>query len=101
MPLTRDQISKINTCVTQVLTNNLSDGKFIDSIVKKIIKNVADIKKELQNSIILLEKENKDWRERSDALKQYSRRNNIRIFGVSEEAGEKVESRRLNGQAAR
>ncbi|KAF2886414.1 hypothetical protein ILUMI_19762 [Ignelater luminosus] len=68
--------------------------KILEFLMKKKIieKVVADIKKELQNSIILLEKENEDLRERSDALEQYSRRNNIRIFGVLEEAGEKVES---------
>ncbi|KAF2886645.1 hypothetical protein ILUMI_19529 [Ignelater luminosus] len=92
MPLTREQISEINICVADAIKNYLENHAFIENVVKRVsVAMIDNMQKELEEFIQAVIQENIILKERIDHLEQYSRRNNIRIFGMAEKQKENLE----------
>lgn len=94
MPLTREQIGDINTCVANAIKDYLQKEDFIEllisrvsaSIIQNVYQHFEDKMEQLQQDKQLLE-------EKIDRLEQYSRRNNVRLFGIQEMDNENVEEK--------
>lgn len=92
MPLTREQIAEINMCVTNAIKNYLENEAFMEDVVKRVSVSIIDnMQKRLEEFIKPVIQENIILKERIDHLEQYSRRNNIRIFGMPEKQNENLE----------
>lgn len=78
----------------QKLTDKLS--KLIMAKMEDKLKQVSSKCDILAATVTKLEKENEELRKDMDGLEQYSRRNNLRIFGIKEDSGENVQEKVLN-----
>ncbi|KAB0790208.1 hypothetical protein PPYR_15454, partial [Photinus pyralis] len=92
MPLTRDQISEINACVAASIKEFFQNDTFIDMIVTRVVDKInVSINDQINAAVDSVKRENVFLREKVDALEQYSRRNNIRLFGIPEEKNENIQ----------
>lgn len=91
-----------NTEMEQSVIMALKSESFISTLQKLVLDTVksavSDVLKDMNTKVNDLEKENKHLKEENikinkkcDRLEQYSRRNNVRIFGVPESLKENVE----------
>lgn len=99
MPLTREQINDIKVVVKDCMEELFRDDSFIerigDIVTKSIEKKIDDVLKTHTACIERLKEENNILRDKMDSLEQYTRRNNIRIFGLIEEPNENLETKVL------
>lgn len=81
MPLTRDQVQEIKYILKTSLSEFIKDTDF-KSLLIESLKDVIDQK--LQEQKTEYEKKIKKLEEKIDTTEQYSRRKNIRMYGVKE-----------------
>lgn len=81
MPLTREQVMEIKsllkTSVAEIIDDRDFKDKLVASLSEIIKKKLAEQKQEYDKKIRKLE-------DKIDSMEQYSRRKNIRIYGVAE-----------------
>lgn len=91
MPLTQSQLVDVQNIVNET-TKTIFGEEFIRNLTRTITEAVQQeietkykkVFTKLENEIITLKAENDKLRYANDKLEQYSRRNNICIFGVAE-----------------
>lgn len=97
MPLTREQACDVKGLVKEFIEELFRDDKFIQhvsEVVAKTVENrIADALETNNKYIEELKNENNNLCAKLDDLEQYTRRNNLRIFGVNEELNEDLESK--------
>lgn len=102
MGLTRMQVSEIEEVIQKALAKediikslNAVISKIVSDVVNTAVQSLNEQLHTLTKDVALLTKANadlkKDVEDRSTQLEQYSRRNNIRIYGLSESVGEDIE----------
>uniref|UniRef100_A0A1Y1MUD8 L1 transposable element RRM domain-containing protein n=1 Tax=Photinus pyralis TaxID=7054 RepID=A0A1Y1MUD8_PHOPY len=100
MEYTREQKMEISTIIKESITALLEDRDFMDKLAAKVAmsieKKLEDFKIQTEGRLNNLKKENVKLATELDELKQYSRRNNIRVFGIPETSGENVEDKFLS-----
>lgn len=94
MGLTRENKAEIKEIVKETITALLTDDLFISKIADKVFNQLSAkfevFKKECEDKVQLI---SKVCEEKVDTLEQYTRRNNVRVFGIPEEHGEKLEEK--------
>ncbi|XP_031340990.1 uncharacterized protein LOC116169102 [Photinus pyralis] len=95
-----DRRSIISDSSLDLSTTLLEDRDFMDKLAAKVAmsieKKLEDFKIQTEGRLNNLKKENVKLATELDELKQYSRRNNIRVFGIPETSGENVEDKFLS-----
>lgn len=102
MGFTRQQMTDIEEVIERTLAkeNVLKSlektiAEIVASSVKETVQEMLGTIKQMSEEIDNLKKENKSLRKKTEdrvvGLEQYSRRNNLRFFGVPEESGENIE----------
>lgn len=102
MTLTREQVSEIKKAVQESIGSICTDKNFISSLASAVSQIISsDLKEvirdqerqitELQQEINDLTSKCNSYENKFDYMEQYSRRHNIRIFGVEEKRGEDTE----------
>lgn len=76
--------STIKECIKELL----SDEEFIAKVADKVASKVEKKLKELEEKVAMLEDDNYKLNNKIVEMEQFSRRNNIRIFGITEENAE-------------
>lgn len=114
MVLTQSQIMDVQTIVESTLKKFISDKDFLGSLAESVAKKVElNLEKtfseqnkklqemqqkltaiELQNGQLL--KETESLRRDNDMLQQYTRRNNLRIYGIPEKQNENTDAIVIN-----
>ncbi|KAK5649644.1 hypothetical protein RI129_000673 [Pyrocoelia pectoralis] len=98
MPFTREQKSEISTIISDTITALLDNEKFIETLSNKIMQvieiQVCKITAPLISEIEEVKKSNVTTQE-LDNLRQYTRRNSLRIFGIKEDINEDVERKMI------
>lgn len=95
MPFTQSQIQDIKNIIKDTITEILNVG-MVSDIVEKVLQkvNVENIHKNLathEKVIEDLRKQNNKLVNKMESMEQFSRNNNIRIYGVSENKHENIE----------
>ncbi|KAF2905941.1 hypothetical protein ILUMI_00236 [Ignelater luminosus] len=94
MPYTRDQRNEITDIIQETICALVNDKSFLQKISERIWtkfeQKMEDKYQEIQHKTSVLQEENEKLQEDLDRLEQYTRRNNIRIFGVKQEENENV-----------
>lgn len=80
----------IQSVVEKVLASEAFIAKIVAAMKQSFESQINEIKKEYNEKVSLLEKENFKLQDNYDSLEQYSRSNNIRIFGIQESDNENV-----------
>lgn len=97
MGFTRENKAEIKDIVRDAITTLLADEQFInkiaDRVCEKLNKRFDELKKECENKIAEVSKK---CEEKVDELEQYTRRNNVRIFGIPEDNNEDLEDKVIN-----
>lgn len=92
-PDTRGKTVDIKSIIKETITELLSDDNFISRVADKVKKNrgLEEIEQKLNECVEVdaLKKQNMQLSQHIDKAEQYSRRNNLRIFGIPEAEGEK------------
>lgn len=92
-PLTREQTTDTLKLIKSSITELFQEDEFLQKFTEKVANNLKESFKEeinkLEVNIQEMKKENMALTEKVDALEQYSRRNNVRIFGIPEDVGGK------------
>ncbi|KAK4871850.1 hypothetical protein RN001_015974 [Aquatica leii] len=100
MVLTRDQKIEITEIIQETVSVLLNDERFINKIADKVFERIESKMnqhlQEMEASVAHLIKENESLSNELDKAQQYSRRTNIRIFGLDEVAGENIEACVIN-----
>lgn len=92
MSFNRKQLTEIKEIIQVTIRELLNDSDFLNNIALKIaeelkIPEVIDKKcKHFEDEITVLRNQNKTLNAKLDNLEQYTRRNNIRIYGVAEDS---------------
>lgn len=89
MVLTQSQIRDIKLIIQQTITELLTDKTFIEGIAVKVAEtlNLQEIEKrtvDCEKQITELMEVNKTLQARMESFERYSKRNNLRIYGVRE-----------------
>lgn len=107
MVFTQSQIADIKTIIQETIRELMMDKAFIADIVMKV-KDKLDIPKlidskcmEFKEQIALLHDENKHLQERVEKQEQFSRRNNVRIYGISEASESRQEILKMLNNSSR
>ncbi|KAF2892431.1 hypothetical protein ILUMI_13744 [Ignelater luminosus] len=94
MPYTRDRKNEITDIIQETICALVNDESFLQTITKRMLtkfeQKIEDKYQKLEHKTTVLQEENEKLREDLDRLEQYTRRNNIRIFGVKQEENENV-----------
>lgn len=85
-----------DTIVKCFTENNVLLSKLVDAVVKAISAEMDKRLKTCEQEIIELRDTNKKLQMNIDSMEQYSRRTNVRIFGVFEDDRENVEEKVLD-----
>lgn len=96
MGLTRENRNEIKEIVTESISALFSDqylNKIAEKVFEKINESLDTLKLQYEEKI---DKLTKQFDEKVDNLEQYTRRNNIRIFGVLEDKNEDLECNLIN-----
>lgn len=80
---------EMKNIIKEAIKELLSDDDFIAKVAEKVTEEVNKKLQEIENRTSVLESENYNLKNRIMEIEQYSRRNNIRIFGIPEEKGKK------------
>lgn len=101
MVLLRNDIDDIRKIVAEQITSTILSEQFqnrlIDSLIEKLDRKFNEKIEKIENDVTLLRKEveslksaNHSLKMKLDAQEQYTRNNNIRIFGLQHEKNEDV-----------
>lgn len=90
--MSSDRLLRDDASIIKIVEKILKSDMLLDKISKIIGEKTADIIKAYEEKVILLETKLGKAYEDIDALEQYSRRNNIRIYGVPETTGEDIDT---------
>ncbi|KAF2891996.1 hypothetical protein ILUMI_14178 [Ignelater luminosus] len=94
MPYTSDQRNEITDIIQETVCALVNDESFLQKITErmwtKFEQKIEDKYQEIQHKTSVLQEENEKLREDLGRLEQYTKRNNIRIFGVKQEENENV-----------
>lgn len=97
MPVTKQQLTDFKQLFKESVSELVRDEAFISQIADVVVKTVSatltDTLKNFEEKTAKLEMENKTLSRKIDYLEQYSRRTNIRMFGIVEEKAENVEEK--------
>ncbi|KAK5638766.1 hypothetical protein RI129_013061 [Pyrocoelia pectoralis] len=86
--------AEINQCISKAIADKFDNAAIVTNIVQEVSdKLLIMFNDKLKAVEEKLSEENKVLRDKIDSLQQYSRRNNVRFFGVSEEKNEVVEEK--------
>ncbi|KAK9681218.1 hypothetical protein QE152_g38491 [Popillia japonica] len=100
MPLTPEQIADFKVlfqeCLADIVQNDAFIQKVAAAIAKTIDQKIDVALKTYSAKWEMLEKENRMLVNKLDQLEQYTRRNSLRIFGVSEQKDENLEDKVVN-----
>ncbi|KAI4461425.1 l1 transposable element-related [Holotrichia oblita] len=83
-----DRVLRDDTSIIQIVEKVLKSDVLLNKISKIIGEKTAEIIKCYQEKVDLLETKLEKAYEDIDALEQYSRRNNLRVYGIPETASE-------------
>lgn len=76
-------LAKMRHLIDHLLTSRLQELK--ESVIKEVLNKIKTVESEcikLQNGVKKLVKENSALEKKLDDVEQYTRRNNVRIFGL-------------------
>lgn len=86
--ITRNDEQLIQKVVEKVIQSNAFLEKLVSAVSGKLEAELSKIVKKYEVKIAELEDKLQDTNDKLDGLEQYSRRNNLRIYGIPENAGE-------------
>lgn len=94
MPFTREQIADIKSLFKECFNDLLASEDFLKPVCEKVSKNIEGhidhVLKRYVDDIDDIKNKNAMLIETVDELEQYSRRYNVRVFGLQETKGEVV-----------
>lgn len=90
--MSADRVLRDDTLITKIVEKVLKSDILLDKISKVIGEKTAEILKMYHEKVILLETKLEKAYEDIDSLEQYSRRNNLRIYGIPETANENTDN---------
>lgn len=105
MVLTREDRMEISNLIKSGIEACFKDDSIMDKLITKMCEKVeASLTQRLQKydeELDKLKREREQIKDKYIELEQYSRRNNVRIFGIPEDDNEEVELKLINALSSK